>query len=284
MNKTKKPKLIDILSQDGKIKCYLCDGYFLYFGGHLTKHLKTSHQKTIQDLYLNIFSPEFSLCLCGCGKHASWEPRGGFYKDFINGHNFRGKTKENDLYVKIRSQKIKNNPNTKRTQFKKGQTPWNKNIDDDDYYLKLSKILKTRPNICGRYIKSGLYKSTKLDKEILYQSSWELDRFKELDLDDKVVDYKRCEDVIKYININNKIRRYIPDIEITYNNDTIEVEEIKGWLNENITLKLNAARDFYQNTNKKYKILTKYNKHFIEIDINSINKIKRLEFKNVTNK
>lgn len=222
--------------------------------------------------------------MCGCGKHSSWEPRSGFYKDFINGHNFRGKTKENDLYVNLRSNKIKNNINTKRTQFKKGQTPWNKNIDNDDYYLKLSRILKTRSNINGKHIKSGLYKSIKLDKEILYQSSWELDRFKELDLDDKVITYKRCEDIIKYININNKTKRYIPDIEITYNTGIIEIEEIKGWLNENIILKLSAAKDYYQNTNKKYKILTKYNKHFIEIDINSINKIKRLDLKNVANK
>lgn len=273
----KKPKLIDVLSQDGKLKCYICDQYFLYSGGQLTKHLKISHQKTIQDLYNNIFPEKESLCLCGCGKHSSWEPRGGFYKDFINGHNFRGKTKENDLYVKIRSHKIKNNINTKRNQFKKGQIPWNKNIDDNDYYLKLSRILRLRSNINGRHIKSGLYKSTKMNIEILYQSSWELERFKELDESENVLSYKRCEDVIKYININNKIKRYIPDIEITYNNGIVEIEEIKGWLNDNIILKLSAAKDFYQNTNKKYKILTKYNKHFIEIDINSINKIKRLD-------
>lgn len=93
------------------------------------------------------------------------------------------------------------------------------------------KISNTRSEkiVNGEYngwFKKGNYFSTKLNREIYYQSSWELEHFKNLDNDDSVIEYQIQPFRIEYYYDNHK-RNYIPDLHILYADGIEKLIEIK---------------------------------------------------------
>lgn len=145
--KTIRKKITDFLDLDGKICCYCCQSKFFYKCGIFTKHLKIHHGMSIREYYLRFVDGEDCLCLCGCGEMTNWESRGGFFIDYVNGHNFRGKTKETDECVRVRSEKTRKNPNHQRTLFKKGHISWNEGLtkeSDEKMRLSSERSSKTR--------------------------------------------------------------------------------------------------------------------------------------------
>ena len=101
--------------------------------------------------------------------------------------------------------------------------------------------------------------------EIFFGSSWEEDRIKQHLSDDEVVFISRCKECIPYI-LDNKTHRYIPDLYIEYRTGEKIVEEIKPFAlldKFNNSYKIDAAKDFYKNTDIIYRIITEeiiYNK------------------------
>ena len=120
-----KRKIVDLLDKDGKLRCDLCNKELTFKHGGFTRHLKREHSTTIQEFYLKHVDEDGGKCECGCGESTTWQPRGGYFKRFISGHNYRGKTKENDPTVAVRARKMKEHENWKKSAFKKGQKPWN---------------------------------------------------------------------------------------------------------------------------------------------------------------
>lgn len=123
----------DMLGQDGKIKCKICERKISYGGGGLTCHLKLTHnidiEKYIIDSYYNGIKP---TCLCGCNEEVLWQVRGGFFQGYINGHNYRGKTKESCESVRVRTEKSMKTEGMKKNWFNTGEEPWNKGLSPED--------------------------------------------------------------------------------------------------------------------------------------------------------
>jgi hypothetical protein len=119
-----RPALIEE-AQDGIITCRLCEQKRSWNSGGFTRHLRSVHELTSGAYYLQCFGADWCLCLCGCGQQTTWEPREGYYKGYLTGHNYRGKTKENDPSVALRANKMVHNDEWKASCFSKGQEPWN---------------------------------------------------------------------------------------------------------------------------------------------------------------
>ena len=126
MRKTKKLKMTDMIDKDGKIECALCKNKLAYKSGGLTRHLRAIHGIDIKNYYIdNVGGDDSTNCQCGCGEITGWQSRGGYYHDYVSGHNYRGKNKENDESVCRRTKKMIKNENWKKSTFNKGNKPWN---------------------------------------------------------------------------------------------------------------------------------------------------------------
>lgn len=247
------------------LQCQLCNQEKKWKGGSFTRHLQSIHQLTTSAYYVQIYGDKWRNCLCGCGEETTWESREGYYKAYVSGHNYRGKTKENDLTVGLRTEKMMQSNTWKNSTFNKGSVPWNKCSTDLAYIEKLFNKTKFKLKVGG--IKKGIYITSDL-RSMHYDSSWELDRMRQYDADKNIKHWDRCKDVIQYTDINGQVRHYNPDFEIHYNNENVVIEEIKGGLfRETALLKLIAANAYYSNTNKQFTVITKRNKTFITVPI-----------------
>lgn len=108
----------------GKHFCRLCSWAGKYNSGALTKHLKLFHSMSIQEYCLTVLGSS-NICLCGCGETTGWEPRKGWFKEYVSGHNYRGKTKLTDESVARRVQKMMLSPEWKNSVFLPGNKSWN---------------------------------------------------------------------------------------------------------------------------------------------------------------
>lgn len=107
--------------------------------------------------------------------------------------------------------------------------------------------------------KKGYYISIKDNKKKWYDSSYELSRMKQLDIDDNVKEWGKNTIKIKYIGEDQKEHIYTPDLFIKYNNGIEVIEEIKGRMTKKDILKMEAAIPFLKSMNLQYKILQKNN-------------------------
>ena len=124
------------------------------------------------------------------------------------------------------------------------------------------------PDICNkaqshqnRSFKKGYFFSAKNDKEIRYDSSYELRALELLEQNIDVTSFERCKDSIKYV-LDNKAHRYFPDIIVTYANNSRYVIEVKPnyLLKEpEIIAKSQAAISFYSQQNISFEIWTEAN-------------------------
>jgi len=100
---------------------------------------------------------------------------------------------------------------------------------------------------------SGNYWSTKNNKALLYRSTYEFGYFYIIEHDQDVVSYAVEPFSIEYTSpIDNKTHRYIPDILIRYENDTIKLIEIKPkaqLTNPLVEAKAQAAKQYIINNN-----------------------------------
>lgn len=190
-----------------------------------------------------------NICLCGCGSETK--------KKYVKGHNRRGKTQTPESKLKISiavklqmsnpeirakvSVALKGNTNAKGCMFN-----W-KNPDaarakmsarmigntlgknpSENTRAKMSIAASKRISNINQYVrgKKGLFFSLKNNKEIKYDSSWELEAYQILELLSDVKSYDRCQFYINY-NINNSLHKYIPDIFAEYKTGKKKIIEIK---------------------------------------------------------
>ena len=103
--------------------------------------------------------------------------------------------------------------------------------------------------------KKGFFFSKKNYRLNWFDSSWELKRMKELDLDSSINMWNRSKLKIPYINTNGKNKLHNPDFLIENKDGTLYIEEVKGYINENTLLKIRAAKDWCDKNNLKYRII-----------------------------
>ena len=92
--------------------------------------------------------------------------------------------------------------------------------------------------------------------DIPVESSYEAARIYQLLQNPDIINIQRAKRILMP---NNKY--YIPDLEVTYANGNITIEEIKPLYllnNNNVIYKKNYALEYYENINIKYQIITEY--------------------------
>lgn len=264
-----RPALIEE-AQDGIITCRLCEQKRSWNSGGFTRHLRSVHELTSGAYYLQCFGADWCLCLCGCGQQTAWEPREGYYKGYLTGHNYRGKTKENDPSVALRANKMVHNDEWKASCFKKGQEPWNKCSTDLEYLKKLLSKPKIKLTTSG--IKKGTYNSSKTGVTYHYDSGWELERMQYYDNDQTINTWARCQDLVSYVDVLGQKRHYNPDFIVVYATGQSVVEEIKGGrFGLSVYNKMEAALKYYSLRGIQYNVLTKRHNSFISVPIELFN-------------
>jgi len=105
--------------------------------------------------------------------------------------------------------------------------------------------------------KKGYYISMRDNNKKWFDSSYELSRMKQLDLDDNVMEWSKNDIKIKYTGDDNEEHIYTPDILVKYNDGLIVIEEIKGRITRKDIIKMEAAIPYLDKLNIKYKIVQK---------------------------
>ena len=106
---------------------------------------------------------------------------------------------------------------------------------------------------------TGYFYSDKNQKDLYYRSSYELKAYQILESDKSVGFYKPEPFKIPYIDEEGVVRRYIPDILITYNNSTQRLIEIKpkkllGDIRNQ--LKIESAKEYCKSNNLFFEVWT----------------------------
>lgn len=115
-------------------------------------------------------------------------------------------------------------------------------------HRKIAKILAAKG-----YANKGFYMSSKSGNSYHYDSSWELERMRQLDQDNNIVNWSRSQYALDYMDTRGKTRCYIPDFDIVYHNKNV-VEEVKGIVNDNFIQKYNAAIEFFTARDIEYRV------------------------------
>lgn len=124
------------------------------------------------------------------------------------------------------------------------------NSDDPDVSM---------PNSLKSIYKTGVYVSSKCNKEVRYRSSYELRYLEILDNDDSVVSFSYECVRIPYEGPDKKIHRYVVDFLVILGTGEKLLVEVKPkyFLNDDIVMrKIEAGRRYSENNGFIYKIVT----------------------------
>jgi dCMP deaminase len=105
--------------------------------------------------------------------------------------------------------------------------------------------------------KKGYYISLIDNSEKWFDSSYELSRMKQLDLDNSILEWSKNKIKIKYIGEDGEEHIYTPDLLIKYKDGTSVIEEVKGRITRRDVLKMEATIPYLEKMNIKYKIVQK---------------------------
>lgn len=108
--------------------------------------------------------------------------------------------------------------------------------------------------------KFGAYHSEKNRAWLPVASRFEFIRMDQLEQDSRVVSFARCRQVVAY-RYKGKTHRYAPDIEVTYVDESIVIEEIKphALMNSGRNLaKAVAAFNFYAEQGKRFVFVNEF--------------------------
>ena len=120
-------------------------------------------------------------------------------------------------------------------------------------------VLNGKMNNSSPQYWKGEFFSKKNGCYIKYRSSYELFAFEILEKMSKVKNYEHEPFSIQYLDKNSRVRNYVPDLLITYIDDTQELIEIKprNFIQKKANvLKFNGAMVFCKDNNMDFSILT----------------------------
>jgi len=215
------------------------------------------------------------LCECGCGIEIKKEN-----KRFVHGHHRRGKKDSEETkrrksenhkgmkgkYHSLESRKKQSKSHKGKPSPMKGRKQSlesRKRISETLKGRKLSEEHKKNMSISAnnridpRY-KSGYFYSEKMQKEILYQSSLELDALEMFEKDSDIWSIERYNlGPIKY-KMNGSFHSYNPDYFL---NKKIVIEVKPEWQlkNEKNLAKMKAGKKYCKEKGFEFKILTEKN-------------------------
>lgn len=149
---------------------------------------------------------------------------------------------------------------------------------------------KTKSTGQTKYI-TGEFQSVKCNAYIPYRSSYELAYLEQLEADDTVVSYQYEPISLKYTDMYNKERTYIPDFIVLYNNGAVVISEIKpeAMLKDyNVQAKKKAVLNYLESNFRgidiTYKFITESCLFKSPTDYtNFIRRVRKDEYKSITN-
>ena len=149
---------------------------------------------------------------------------------------------------------------------------------------------KTKSTGQTKYI-TGEFQSNKCNSYVPYRSSYELAYLEQLEKDENVINFQYEPISLKYTDIYNKERTYIPDFIVLYKDSSVVISEIKPeamlkdynvqakkkavlkYIEENIPKDLNVSYKFITET-CLFKSPTDY--------VNFIRRVKKNDYKSIT--
>jgi len=219
------------------------------------------------------------LCECGCGTEIKKES-----KRFVRGHNRRGK-KQSEEHIRKKVEKIRGRKQSEETRKRisksmkgrKQSEEHKKNLSESRKGKKQSeehirkRVEKNRGrkrseetrkqmsisanNRIDPRCVSGYFFSEKMQKEIFYQSSYELRALEMFEKDENIWSIERYNlGSIKY-RINGSFHSYSPDYFL---NEKIVIEVKAEWMlkDEIVLAKFEAAKKYCREKGFEFKILT----------------------------
>ncbi len=208
------------------------------------------------EVYADIF------CKCGCGKHIP-KTKGKYTTKYIQGHKFSKDYIKNNQdkiitingvrYWKDRPCKCgcgklikvyNSHSNGKISEYIRGHDPlFIEKIKENgkkafakmiEKYGSLEAYKKHQSDFTinylithnGSYGQSGIFNSSKMNKKIHYDSSYELEAIEMFESDPNVTSYDRCHFALPCF-YNNEPHKYIPDFMVEYFGNNTKLIEIK---------------------------------------------------------
>ncbi len=292
MKKGLKKTLFSLIS-DGRIVCSECGAHVEALHGTRPtlrgwrKHVMM-HGMNEQSSFLRHVDPAGDVCLCGCSEKTMWNRQLATFGGYVHGHNSRGKTLENDVGVRVRSEKMKEHFRTGRmvTSFKqmsperlaqvhfsrsttmKRLTAEGVNIlpnmrlsaeERSRSQQRAYQTLLERGKEPGGFkrMKRGWYESQKGPSRARHHSGWELSYMRQLDADVSVLSWTRPVQHVSYVDPSSgRTRRYYPDFTVTRNDGTTAMVEIKGELKETDVAKIAAGSTAAYDLGMEFVVLT----------------------------
>jgi len=145
---------------------------------------------------------------------------------------------------------------------------WNKDKKmSSEYCQKMSESAVNRKPTTKGYV------SAKTGMKVLYRSAWELCYYLHLEYRNDVVDYAVEPFSIKYEAIDGKVRRYVPDVKVVFEDGSIVLVEIKAsWaLKDPRTLiKIAAGEAYARSQGWCFEVVTEEKFNFDRMLISSL--------------
>lgn len=126
---------------------------------------------------------------------------------------------------------------------------------------------KTVSTATGYYVngrfKRGIVHLTTFNKDLTFDSGWEQEFIKYFDNLENIKNidtFDKCRELVPYIDVNGKERKYLPDFFVRFKSGSSVVIEIKPErllkTDETVKLKVSAGTEFFKNKNINYIVLT----------------------------
>jgi hypothetical protein len=270
-----------------------CSSY-VSLGHHLRRsdnHIYNSLEKYILHYFYDDKRPK---CKCGCGKETNFHnhdflsfARGCSPKVVNRTKEFREKESKSHLGInkgnkacswsnhpELDRESIKTKTSkTLKDGYKTGKyTHWSKKNESEVKEIK-KRICEHSQENSFISCKKGYYYSHKNEKKIYYQSSWELEKFIELDNDQLVKSWLKNEVIIKYFNSQkNKNCHFIVDFLVEKTNGEKCLLEIKGIIDKNALDKAESLFEYARKNNLTPSFQTKKERNgsFVDLTVKDI--------------
>jgi hypothetical protein len=135
------------------------------------------------------------------------------------------------------------------------ETHWTKKNSEEVQFI----IDKIQQNGTSKNTKRGWYRSSKMNENFFFMSSYEETRMKFLDSQDSVKSFTNKHGIWIEYEYKGEIHRYNPDFLITFIDGTSRIEEIKGSLHdlERIQRKESACLEYASSKGYQYRMIFK---------------------------
>jgi len=200
-----------------------------------------------------------------CGREISEDLKRRFSKDYKGkgNPNYGNNWTEEQKKEQSKKMKIKFQDPDYMTKFLNSHWSNNEEMRNKigrNHSIFMSEAISSGKINLNTGFKQGYFKSKKMQESFYFMSSYEEHRMELLENSDKVIKFTNKHKIrIPYKKSNGKIAHYIPDILVTFADNTLILEEIKGRVRDVDVFerKKEAAENYCKKNGMIYKVIFK---------------------------